>query len=40
MQIDVTTPVIVGVIFFLVLAAGLGFVRQVGHFRPHSKSDD
>ena len=40
MQIDVTGPVVVGVIFFLILFAGLGFVRQVGHFRPHSKSDD
>jgi hypothetical protein len=40
MQIDVTVPVVVGVIFFLVLIAGLAFVRQVGNFRPHSKSDD
>jgi len=40
MQIDVTTPVIVGVIFFLVLFVALLFVRQVGHSRPHSKSDD
>jgi len=40
MQIDVTVPVVVGVIFFLVLVAGLAFVRQVGHFRPHSKSVD
>ena len=40
MQIDVTVPLVVGVVTFLVLAAGLGFVRQVGHFRPHAKSDD
>jgi len=40
MQIDVTAPVIVGVIFFLVLVAGLAFVRQVGRFRPHSKTVD
>ena len=40
MQIDVTVPVAVGIIFFLILFAGLMFVRQVGKFRPHSKTDD
>lgn len=40
MQIVVSVPVVVGVIFFLVLLCGLLFVRQVGAFRPHSKSDD
>ena len=40
MQIDVTLPAVVGMIFFLALVAGLAFVRQVGHFRPHSKSVD
>ena len=40
MQIDVTGPVVVGVIFFLILLSGLLFVRQVGKFRPHSKSDE
>lgn len=40
MQIDVTAPIVVGVIVFLVLVAGLVFVRQVGSFRPHAKSDD
>ncbi|MEN0070951.1 MAG: hypothetical protein AAGC63_08080 [Propionicimonas sp.] len=40
MHIDVTVPAIVGVIFFLALVAGLAFVRQVGHFRPHSKPVD
>ena len=40
MQIDVTVPVTVGILFFLILFAGLMFVRQVGKSRPHSKTDD
>lgn len=40
MHIDITVPLVVGVVFFLVLVAGLGFVRQVGSFRPHSKPLD
>ena len=40
MQIDVTGPVVIGILFFLILLSGLLFIRQVGHFRPHSKSDD
>ena len=35
--VDVTGPVVVGVVTFLLLAAGLGFVRQVGKSRPHAK---
>ncbi|MBK9695929.1 MAG: hypothetical protein IPO80_00525 [Propionibacteriaceae bacterium] len=35
--VDLTGPVVVGVLFFGILAAGLGFVRQVGKMRPHSK---
>ena len=35
--VDVTGPVLVGVVTFLILAAGLGFVRQVGKSRPHAK---
>ncbi len=38
--LDITAPVVVGLVFFLILVAGLGFVRQVGAFRPHSKSLD
>ncbi|MFZ0530740.1 MAG: hypothetical protein WAL91_09405 [Propionicimonas sp.] len=34
---DVSGPVLVGLIAFGILAAGLGFVRQVGKSRPHSK---
>lgn len=36
--VDLTTPAVVGVLFFGLLAAGLGFVRQVGKMRPHAKS--
>ncbi len=35
--IDVTGPVVIGLIAFAILAAGLGFVRQVGKSRPHAK---
>ncbi len=34
---DVAGPVVVGVLTFAVLVAGLGFVRQVGKGRPHSR---
>lgn len=34
---EVGGPVVVGVIAFAILAAGLAFVRQVGKFRPHSR---
>ena len=34
---DVTVPVLVGVVTFAILATGLGFVRQVGKSRPHTK---
>jgi hypothetical protein len=37
---DVTVPVVVGVLFFGVLMAGLAFVRQVGKSRPHSRTTD
>ncbi|MEA4945220.1 MAG: hypothetical protein VB080_12385 [Propionicimonas sp.] len=37
---DLTVPVVVGGFFLLILLAGLGFVRQVGAFRPHSKTPD
>ena len=39
-KLDITAPVVVGLVFFLILVVGLGFVRQVGAFRPHSKSLD
>ncbi len=34
---DVTVPVVIGVVTFALLAAALGFVRQVGKGRPHAK---
>ena len=34
---DVTVPVLVGVLAFVILAIGLGSVRQVGKGRPHAK---
>lgn len=35
--LDVTLPVVVGLATFAILAAGLGFIRQVGKSRPHAK---
>ena len=34
---DVTLPIVVGGLAFVILATGLGFVRQVGKGRPHAK---
>ena len=35
--VDVSAPVVVGLIAFGLMASGLGFVRQVGKGRPHAK---
>ncbi|HQD97647.1 MAG TPA: hypothetical protein PLO15_09570 [Propionicimonas sp.] len=35
--VDVAAPVVVGLIAFGILAAGLAFVRGVGKGRPHAK---
>ena len=35
--VDVTVPVVVGLGAFAILAAGLGYVRQIGKGRPHAK---
>jgi len=35
--VDATGPIVVGVVTFLILAAGLAFVREVGKFRPNSR---
>ena len=34
---DVSGPVVVGVIAFAILLSGLGFIRQVGKGRPHAE---
>ena len=34
---EVGGPVLVGLVAVAILVAGLGFVRQVGKFRPHSR---
>jgi hypothetical protein len=34
---DITVPALVGGLAFVILATGLGFVRQVGKGRPHAK---
>lgn len=34
---DATVPAVIGISAFLILALALGFVRNLGKFRPHSK---
>ncbi len=36
-SVDVTVPVVIGLVAFAILGSGLAFVRQVGKFRPHSR---
>ena len=34
---DVSAPIVIGLLTFAILAAGLGFIRGVGKGRPHAK---